>query len=226
VVLLGEDARPAPGSRGRAQALSRQPRGRAAQDGALGARAADAPLIRSILVRLFFAAFPTPQIRRRIASAAVAIGLPKEARLVLPDNYHMTVAFVGDVSREQAVALRAIGAAVRCPPFEVCFDTCESWQKPEIVVAVANEPHAVLLELHRALHAEIGRLGLRANPVAFRAHITLARKVTQAPVLKPMSKFSWTVRVLQLVRSARSTEGSIYTVVDSWPLLDNAGRAP
>jgi RNA 2',3'-cyclic 3'-phosphodiesterase len=177
-------------------------------------------------VRLFFAAFPTPDIRRRIASATAAIGLPKEARLVPADNYHMTVAFVGEVSREVAVGLRAIGAAVRCPPFEVCFDACERWQKPEIVVAVASEPPAALLELHRALHAEIGRLGLPADPVAFRAHITLARKVTQASVLKPMSKFFWTVRDFQLVRSARSAEGSIYTVVDSWPVLDNAGRAP
>ena len=177
-------------------------------------------------MRLFFAAFPTPEIRRRIASTTAAIGLPKQVRLVPAENYHMTVAFVGEVSRGLAVALRAIGAAVRCPPFEVCFDACEHWQKPEIVVAVASEPPAPLLELHRALHAEIGRLGLPDDPVAFRAHITLARKVMQASVLKPMSKFSWTAQDLQLVRSARSAEGSIYTVVDSWPLLDNAGRVP
>ncbi|MGA2399352.1 MAG: RNA 2',3'-cyclic phosphodiesterase [Steroidobacteraceae bacterium] len=177
-------------------------------------------------MRLFFAAFPSQEMRRQIASATVALGLPKEARLVPPENYHMTVAFVGEVSRELAVALRAIGAAVRCPPFEVCFDACERWQKLEIVATVASEPPAALLELHRALHAEIDRLGLPADPVAFRAHVTLARKVTQVSVLKSMSKFSWTVQNFQLVRSARSAEGSIYTVVDSWPLLDGAGRAP
>jgi 2'-5' RNA ligase len=176
-------------------------------------------------VRLFFAAFPGPEIRRLIASITAAIGT-KEARLVPPENYHMTFAFVGEVSRELAVALRVIGAAVRCPPFEVCFDAYECWQKPEVVVAVASECPAAVLELHRALHTEIGRLGLPADPLAFRAHITLARKVTQASVLKPMSKFSWTVRDFQLVRSARSAEGSSYTVVDSWPLLDNARSAP
>lgn len=177
-------------------------------------------------MRLFFAAFPIQETRRRIASAAVEIGLPKAARLVPLENYHMTLAFVGEVSRELAVALRAIGAAVRCPPFQVCFDACERWQKPEIVVAVASEPPAALLQLHGALQAKIGRLGVPADPAAFRAHITLARKVTQASVLEPMSKFLWTVRDFQLVRSARSAEGSVYTVVDSWPLLDNAHRAP
>jgi len=177
-------------------------------------------------VRLFFAAFPSPEIRARIASASVALGLPEEARLVPPDNYHMTIAFVGEVSREVAVALRLIGAAVRCRPFEVCFDVYEHWQKPEIVAAVASERPAGLLELHRALHAEIGRHGRRPDPVAFQAHVTLARKVTQAPVLKSISKFSWTARDFQLVRSARSAEGSTYTVVDSWSLLDNTARAP
>jgi len=176
-------------------------------------------------VRLFFAAFPGTEICRRIVSASVAIGLPKEARLVPPDNYHMTIAFVGEASREVAVALRMIGAAVRCRPFEVCFDAFEYWQRPEVVVAVASVRPPILLELHRALHAEIGRLGLHADPVAFRAHITLARKVTQPSVFKSMSKISWRVRDFQLVRSARSAQGSVYTVVDGWSLLDNAGRA-
>jgi 2'-5' RNA ligase len=138
----------------------------------------------------------------------------------------MTIAFVGEVSREVATALRVIGAAVRCRPFEVCFDAYEYWQKPEVVVAVASARTPILFELHRTLHAEVGRLGLPADPLAFRAHITLARKVTQAPVLKSISKFSWTARDFQLVRSARSAEGSTYTVVDSWSLLDNTARAP
>jgi RNA 2',3'-cyclic 3'-phosphodiesterase len=173
-------------------------------------------------VRLFFAAFPPAEIRRQIASAATAIGLSKDARLVAPANYHMTVAFVGEVSREAAVAVRMIGAAVRCPSFEVCFDAYEYWQKPAIVVAVAGVQPSVLLELHRSLRAEMDRLGRPADPLAFRAHVTLARKVTQVPVLKSMSGFSWVSSDLQLVHSARSAEGSTYTVVDSWPLLDSA----
>lgn len=175
-------------------------------------------------MRLFFAAFPAADIRLRIASATAGIGLPQDARLVAAQNYHMTIAFVGEASRGQAAALRAIGAALRCPPFEVCFNTHEYWQKPEVLVAVASECPAALLELHRALRVELERLGLPDDP-AFRAHVTLARKVTQPPVLKAMSQFSWTVRDFQLARSARSAEGSVYTVVDSWPLLDNAGRA-
>jgi len=174
--------------------------------------------------RLFFAAFPTPEIRLALASAAAGLDLCSEARLVPAENYHMTIAFAGEVSREQAAALRAAGAAVRCPSFEVTFDAYEYWRKSEVAVALASDCPAALLELHHALRAHVDRLGLRADPSAFRAHVTLARKVTQAPVVKPMSRLSLAVRDFQLVRSARSAEGSVYTVVDSWPLLDNAGR--
>jgi 2'-5' RNA ligase len=43
-------------------------------------------------------------------------------------------------------------------------------------------------------------------------------------VLKALSELRWIIRDFQLVHSARSAGDSIYTVVDSWPLLDNAGR--
>jgi RNA 2',3'-cyclic 3'-phosphodiesterase len=136
----------------------------------------------------------------------------------------MTIAFAGEVSREQVAALRAVGAAVRCPSIEVTFDAYEYWQKPEVAVAVASDCPAALLKLHHALRAHFDRLGLRADPRAFRAHVTLARKVTQAPVAKAMSRSSLVVRDFELARAARWAEGSVYTVVDTWPLLDNAVR--
>jgi len=81
-----------------------------------------------------------------------------------------------------------------------------------------------LLDLHARLRGEFERLGLVRDAIAFRAHVTLARKVTQAPVLKAMSPICWQVQALHLVQSSGSAAGSVYTVVDTWPLLDNAPR--
>jgi RNA 2',3'-cyclic 3'-phosphodiesterase len=175
-------------------------------------------------MRLFFAVFPRLDTRLGLTSAAAALGVGREARLVPAENYHMTIAFAGEVSREQAAALRTAGAAVRCPSFEVAFDAYEYWQKAEVAVAVASACPAAVLELRHALHSHFDRLGLHADPSAFRAHVTLARKVTQPPVVKAMSRLSLAVRRFELVRSGRSAEGSVYTVVDSWPLLDSARR--
>jgi 2'-5' RNA ligase len=77
-----------------------------------------------------------------------------------------------------------------------------------------------LLDLNHELSAGIRHLGLAEDPVTFRAHATVARKVSQAPVLPAMSRVCWKVRAFHLVHSARSSSGSVYTVVDTWPLLD------
>jgi 2'-5' RNA ligase len=175
-------------------------------------------------MRLFFAALPEPDVRRRLESAADTLRLAPDARRVPAESLHLTVAFAGEVSQAQTAALRAVGAAVRPAAFAVSFASYEYWHKSEVVVAAAIGCPSELLDLHRRLRGEFERLGLVRDAMEFRAHVTLARKVTQAPVLKAMSPFNWRVQALHLVHSSGSATGSVYTVVDTWPLLDNASR--
>jgi 2'-5' RNA ligase len=53
-----------------------------------------------------------------------------------------------------------------------------------------------------------------------RAHVTLARKVSQAPVLQAMSPIAWRATNFSLIRSDTGGAASAYTVVETWPLLD------
>jgi nicotinamide-nucleotide amidase len=67
------------------------------------------------------------------------------------------------------------------------------------------------------------RRGLQAAAILrapLRAHVALARKVAQLPVLQAMSPFSWPARSFSLIGSDTSGVCSVYTVVDTWPLLD------
>jgi 2'-5' RNA ligase len=174
---------------------------------------------------LFFAALPESEVRYRLASAAKSLYLPADARRVREENYHLTLAFAGEVSSSQAATLRAVGAAIRPCAFEVRFDVFEYWRKSEVLVIAASEQPRGLLDLNQELGAGFRRLGLAEDPVPFRAHVTLARNVSQAPVLPAMSRLCWNVQTFHLVRSARSAVGSVYTVVDTWSLLDEERRA-
>jgi RNA 2',3'-cyclic 3'-phosphodiesterase len=129
------------------------------------------------------------------------------------------------VSSTQAAALRSAGAALRSEAFEVAFDVYEYWPKSAVVAVAESGLPTTLAGLHRQLRAEFARLGVAADTQPFRPHVTIARKVMQAPVLKAMSRISWKVDAFQLVYSSRSPEGSVYTVVDQWPLLDNGARS-
>jgi len=171
-------------------------------------------------MRVFFALWPDAATRALIAEAAAALHLTGSARLVSGKNFHLTLAFVGDVAERQLESLLEIGRRQHGSACTIRFDRYEYWPEPRAAVAVAREPPAALIELWRRLHEDL-RLHARASLCA---HVTLARKVPQAPVLQAMSPFCWSARSFSLVRSDTSGPESVYTVVGTWPLLDEAPK--
>ena len=155
-------------------------------------------------------------MRARIGEAAAFSRLDGNARNVPAENYHLTLAFVGEVIDSKLAVVRQIGSDVRAAACEITIDAIEYWAESQVMVAATTETPAALLELWSRLHRELALHP--ADPL--RAHVTLARKVTQAPVPQAMSPFVWSARSFSLVRSDTGGGHSVYTVVDTWPLLD------
>jgi RNA 2',3'-cyclic 3'-phosphodiesterase len=184
-------------------------------------------------VRLFFALWPDLATRTEIAAAAASLRLEGvSARRVPPENFHLTLAFLGETSMSELAALRATARTWRGGSCTLRFDTCEYWPAPRVVAAVGAaladaDADAVAQESWAALSDFC--MGLRRDPaaesVALRPHVTLARKVMQAPVPQAMSPFDWQAQSFSLVRSDTGTAGSVYTVVDTWPLLDKSPKS-
>lgn len=173
-------------------------------------------------LRMFYALWPGSETRTLIAAAAQAIACGASARLVPAENYHLTIAFVGEVPEQQLPILRQIGASLGAASCTLRFDAYEYWPKPEVLVAAAREIPASLENCWRALHQNLASRGFALDPKRLRPHVTLARKVTQAPVSTPMSRFAWCARDFCLMRSSGGATQPVYTVVDTWPLLDEA----
>jgi RNA 2',3'-cyclic 3'-phosphodiesterase len=171
-------------------------------------------------MRCFFAVWPDAAARQRIAAAAALVEGGDGARPVPPENYHLTLAFVGEIAAAQLAVLRQVGRELRAPGFTLAFDAYEYWPKPEVVVAAAREIPTALSEIWQRLHRDLNGQGLALAPKRLRPHVTLARKVTQAPVWPAMSPFEWRALEFSLVRSDSAAAGPVYTVVDTWPLLD------
>jgi 2'-5' RNA ligase len=174
-------------------------------------------------MRLFFATFPDGETRNLIASATAALSLGDGARRVPRENYHITLAFAGEVSDARAASLRTIGP-LEVPAFTVRFDTYEHWQRSEVVVIAASECPPALRDLQCKLRGELVRQDIAPDPMPFRPHVTIARKAAQAPEPQAMYGILWPVTAFQLVHSVRSDTGSVYTVLDHWPLLDKPLR--
>jgi 2'-5' RNA ligase len=141
--------------------------------------------------------------------------LEGRSRWVDPKNYHVTLAFVGEVAAPKLAVLQQIGRSLQAPRFTFTCDSIEFWRESQVVVAAACAAPPELLFLWSKLNAAIG-----LPPETLRAHVTLARKVTQAPVQQAMSPVVWQATNFSLIRSDTGGAESAYTVVDTWSLLD------
>lgn len=98
------------------------------------------------------------------------------ARWIDPENYHITLRFIGDVDDEIA---REVGWAlgqVRRKDFELHFDGLTSFggRRPRAVVAtVASSPS--LIELQAEHERLMKRVGLEPEGRKYTPHVTLAR---------------------------------------------------
>jgi 2'-5' RNA ligase len=102
-------------------------------------------------------------------------GLPG-ARWVEPDNYHITLRFIGDVDDALAREIESMLAQVRRRGFELRLDGLSSFggRKPRAVVASIPAVPA-LTDLQAEHERLMQRIGLEPEGRKYTPHVTLAR---------------------------------------------------
>jgi 2'-5' RNA ligase len=102
-------------------------------------------------------------------------GLPG-ARWIDPENYHLTLRFIGDIDDALARDIAGLLGGVRRRPFEVRLDGLTSFggRKPRALVAMAT-PAGPLVELQAEHERLLQRLGLEPEGRKYIPHVTLAR---------------------------------------------------
>lgn len=102
-------------------------------------------------------------------------GLPG-ARWIDPENYHLTLRFIGDVDASIAHEIESLLYRVQRRPFDLRLDGLSSFggNKPRALVAtVASSPS--LLELQAEHERLMQRVGLEPEGRKYTPHVTLAR---------------------------------------------------
>jgi 2'-5' RNA ligase len=176
------------------------------------------------MLRLFFALQPTSVQATDLLARAAPLVTQLQAQPVPPENLHATLCFVGAVAPEKLDALKAAAAGVRCPVAGLCFDAFDYWDKPRILCATAPERRDAAEALARIITAAVVSAGFAPDQKPFRAHLTLARKIRAAEA----ARIEWPRALAPpldvrcdrfvLMQSRREESGSIYSVVEGWPL--------
>jgi 2'-5' RNA ligase len=102
-------------------------------------------------------------------------GLPG-ARWIDPENYHVTLRFIGDIDGASANEIASMLFRVDRKPFEVKVQGLQSFggRKPRAVVATIA-PSRPLMELQAELERMMQRIGLNPEGRKYIPHVTLAR---------------------------------------------------
>ncbi len=172
--------------------------------------------------------FTGVEIPREVADSLALLrgGLPG-ARWVDPENYHLTLRFIGDVDDMIAHEIGELLTRVRRRGFEIMLSGLDQFggRKPRAVFAATNGNPA-LLELQAEHERLLQRMGLPPESRKYTPHVTLARlrdasTRAVAEYLSNRGLFkspAFRVSRFVLFSSRTSTGGGPYVVEAAYPL--------
>jgi RNA 2',3'-cyclic 3'-phosphodiesterase len=177
-------------------------------------------------LRLFFALTPVATQSAALAERVAPLIAQLHAQRVPPENFHATLCFLGAVAPERLAPLKEMAAGIRGTSATLHFDALDHWPKPGVLCATAPDNSLLdpLRALAQRLAADSTAAGFSSDVKPFRAHLTVARKVQRVAAAEcdwplPLAPpFVVDCDRFMLMSSRRGESGSIYSVVESWPL--------
>jgi 2'-5' RNA ligase len=186
-------------------------------------------------MRLFVALNLPKKERDRIHRASRALrDQEMPVRWVVPDNYHLTLKFLGEVRGDRVGRIDEILARVAagCQPFSAGlggFGAFPSVRRPR-VLWLGVEPSPALRCLKQDVEWGLADLGFERETRAFHPHLTLGRvePENEAGAFRGLDALvaglsyngSVDVRSVDLMQSQTGKGGSQYSVVSSHPLME------
>jgi RNA 2',3'-cyclic 3'-phosphodiesterase len=171
--------------------------------------------------RLFFALWPDAPLRAILARLQKAT-LLHGGRPTHHEDFHLTLAFLGEVPAERRACCEAAADAVRAAPFGLRLERVGHWPRPRILWCGPQTNPPELLALVRTLGAALRPCGFAGEDRPYAAHLTLARKVTTPPA--PLAAWHADWRVDSFVLAAGcGGQAPRYRVLRRWDL---AGASP
>lgn len=135
-------------------------------------------------------------------------------------NFHVTLAFLGNVSDKQLDTINhLIDEMPRITAFDVSLNQLGYWPKPKALWLGSQQSATEHLLLAKHIHKIANKSGLELQEQDYVAHLTLARKCKVNPPapLFP-ANFKWHADQFHLFESKSGKQGVYYPIRQSWPM--------
>ena len=191
----------------------------------------------SAFLRLFIAIAVPENVRREIGRAQgqlKRVATPGSIRWTRPEQFHVTLKFLGDVPSahvadlDRAVAQACSGRrAMQLSAHGIGF--FPDARKPRVIWVGADDGNGQLSELHRQLETALQPLAPTEKSERFTGHITLgrfkpgrpaavAKLLERGAILGEREFGDWQAGTVEIMRSELTSEGARHIPLASFPL--------
>ena len=168
--------------------------------------------------RLFFALWPSDQVRQSIVQQLSCLSPRPSGRVVQTQNLHGTLHYVGQVTESTKDCMHAAARSVEAEAFQLDLDNFGHFPKAKIFWMGAQNLPVQLTQLHKKLGDAIGGCGFNTDTRPFSLHVTLMRKYRGPAPAQIDFSIPWRVEEFVLVESITHKEGVKYQVIEKYPL--------
>lgn len=168
-------------------------------------------------VKLFFALWPEPAERDRLAELQQAIA-PRGSRLTHADDLHVTLVYLGRVTPVQQAEVEKAAGAIEASSFTLKFESVKFWRRPRILCCLPNQTPEALSDLVRQLQRGMADCGFAPEKRPYQPHVTLVRKARGGKPHLIDKPIQWQAKRFVLAASGMAEGKPRYRILKSWPL--------
>lgn len=169
--------------------------------------------------RLFFGLSLPDNLQQQLVRWRAEVFPADTGRPIAAANLHLTLAFLGEVSDDNALILQQQAGRIQQEGFRLQLDDAGYWPRPGVVWLGCQRPPRALLQLASLLRSQAARQGCVQSSQPFHPHITLLRHATGNVALPPRN-FHWQCQVDHFCLFASNIEQgrTRYRQLARWPL--------
>jgi len=168
--------------------------------------------------RLFFALWPSAKVRQSIVDTAGPLLHEMDARIIAPENFHITLHFIGSVTDAEKDCLHQAARKVIFQPFDLSLDCFGFFDKAKVFWMGMQVAPAELSCLHENLGEALSACDYQPDSRPYSPHVSLLRKAGKISVEYQPFSINWHVDEFVLVESVSTTGGVDYRVIEKYSL--------
>ena len=171
--------------------------------------------------RLFFALWPSDEVRNEIKKQVQPLIKQLKqhpAKKVPPHNWHITLAFLGNVSSETKQCVIEQAGVITGSSFALQLNEFGFFKRASVVWLGTKQCPDVLKELVEHLNKKLADCGYQSEFKDYTPHLTFLRKAYKPLDDLLVEPVHWQVNEFVLVESVTTDRGARYQVINRWPL--------